>query len=104
MGRTGYSFTITVDPVRINRLSHFGTPEEVADKLVQAELHREGVVDFQLADAPTLSHGTDCAAEYYQISYVSRRDGNRGERRFVAKLYIYRNMVYALTMQCNEED
>jgi len=94
--QSGYQFGITVDPVRINSLRQFGTPEEVAAKVVLAEVNRDGVTDVTLIQDPY--EGPD----FYQLNYKSQ--GKRGIKRYVAKFYISKQMLYALTAQCKEDD
>jgi hypothetical protein len=94
--RSGYLYGITVDPVRIQRLADFGSPEEVAAKVVLAELRRDGVLDVTLVEDPLSKD------DYYQLNYLS--SGKRGKKRFVTKFYIRKQKLYALTAQCKEED
>jgi PsbP len=94
--RSGYQYGITVDPVRIDSLADFGTPAQVAAKVVLAELNRDGVLDV------TLMEDALARDEYYQVNYLS--SGKRGKKRFVAKFFIDRQKLYALTAQCKEED
>lgn len=101
--RSGYQFGITVDPVRINSLTEFGTPEEVAAKVVLAEVNRDGVFDVKLMQDP-VSKQDDKSNDttFYQLNYLS--SGKRGDKRFVAKFYIQNQKLYALTAQCKEAD
>eukprot|EP00977_Amphora_coffeiformis_P029915 scaffold43499_cov183-Amphora_coffeaeformis.AAC.2 len=39
---------------------------------------------------------------YYQLNYQSK--GKRGTKRFIAKFYIEKQKLYALTAQCKEDD
>ena len=87
-----------MDPVRIESLRQFGTPEEVAAKVVLAEVNRDGVFDVTLMEDPVA--GPD--ASYYQLNYQSK--GKRGNKRFVAKFFIQKQMLYALTAQCKEDN
>ena len=102
--RKGYQFGITVDPVRIASLKDFGTPQEVAAKVVLAEVNRDGVLDVKLMEDPY--SGSNSSGEdddlYYQLNYLS--SGKRGDKRFVAKFYIHDQKLYALTAQCREAD
>ena len=94
----GYQYGITVDPVRIESLRQFGSPEEVAAKVVLAEVNRDGVSDVVLMEDPVA--GPDDA--YYQLNYQSK--GKRGTKRFVSKFFIEKQKLYALTAQCKEDD
>jgi hypothetical protein len=93
-----YEYGITVDPVRIKSLREFGTPAEVAAKVVLSELNRDGVFDVTLAED---AFAADNDA-YYQLNYISK--GKRGEKRFITKFYVRDQMLYALTAQCLDSD
>ena len=95
---SGYQYGITVDPVRIESLRQFGTPQEVAAKVVLAEVNRDGVFDVTLMADPVAGPNDS----YYQLNYQSK--GKRGNKRFVAKFYIEKQKLYALTAQCKEDD
>ena len=97
----GYQYGITVDPLRINSLEAFGTPEEVAAKVVTAEVNRDRVFDVKLMEDP-VSGTTTSSKMFYQLNYPS--SGKRGQKRFVAKFFIENQKLYALTAQCKEED
>ena len=94
----GYQYGITVDPVRIESLRQFGTPEEVAAKVVLAEVNRDGVFDVTLVEDPVA--GPDNS--FYLLNYLSQ--GKRGNKHFLAKFYIQNKKLYALTAQCKEDD
>jgi PsbP len=107
----GTQFGITVDPLRIGSLSEFGTPEEVAAKVVLAEVNRDGVFDVTLMEDPFAGGGGDNAGGggnggddndlFYQLNY--RSNGKRGVKRYVAKFYVRHQKLFALTAQCNED-
>lgn len=86
-----YQYGITVDPVRINSMQEFGTPEEVAAKVVLAEVKRDGVFDVTLMEDPL------AGPNFVQLNYKS--EGKRGTKRFVTKFYISKQKLYALTAQ-----
>lgn len=92
-------YGITVDPVRISSLQDFGTPEQVAAKVVLAEVNRDGVTDVQLMTDPI--QGDNDGQTFYRLEYKST--GSRGIKRFVTKFFISRQQLYALTAQCDEE-
>ena len=130
--KPSYQYGLTIDPVRIESLSAFGTPQEVAAKVVLAELNRDGVTNVKLMQDPievlssssssssSLRSTTAAAATAtatlndanvatnptsppaYLLNYLSQ--GKRGDKRFVVKLFIDRNMLYTLTAQCKEAD
>ena len=106
-----YQFGITVDPVLINSLAEFGTPEQVAAKVVLSEVRRDGVLDVTLMEDPIIvvnddggvgSSNTTTTTTAYQLNYLSV--GKRGSKRFVARFCIAHQKLYALTAQCLESD
>lgn len=108
----GYQFGITVDPVRIDSLSEFGTAEQAAAKVVLAEVNRDGIFNVKLVEDPfsstlkSTSASTAAVATppllFYQLNYTS--SGKRGDKRFIAKFFVENQKLFALTAQCKEED
>ena len=92
----GANIGITVDPVRISSLREFGTPPEVAAKVVTAEVNRDGVFEVtMLKDPVELPDGS------YLLEYLSQ--GKRGNKRNVCKIFIQNNKLYVLTAQAKED-
>lgn len=89
----GYTLGITIDPVRLSKIQDFGTPEEVAARVVTAEINRDGVFTVTMAKDPV----EDAAAGCYDIEYIS--DGKRGTKRFVTRIYVRDGILYVLTAQ-----
>ena len=81
-------------------MGQFGTPEEVAAKVVLAEVNRDGVFDVTLMKDP-LPVEEDGVLSYV-LNYLS--EGKRGDKRFVAKFCIQSQRLYALTAQVAEAD
>jgi hypothetical protein len=112
--RDSYRMGITIDPVRIESLDDFGTPEQVAARVVAAELGRDGVARVTLVDdpksvalmAPGRTGGGEpagAAVVAYVLNY--RSEGRRGgASRFACKLFVHQHRLYALTAQCREDD
>jgi len=63
-----YQYGLTVDPVRIQHLSDFGTPEQVAARVVTAEVNRDGVTSVTLVTDPT----EDPTTGAYLLNYLSQ--------------------------------
>jgi hypothetical protein len=97
-GQKGYYYGITVDPIRIKSLREFGTPNEVAAKIVMAELRRDGVLDVTVGRDPT----EDATTGGYDVEYIS--DGKRGKKHFVTRTIVSDGKLYVLTVQVKEED
>lgn len=93
-----YTYGVTVDPIRIQSLRQFGTPNEVAAKIVMAELRRDGVLDVTMGRDPT----EDSVTGGYDVEYIS--DGTRGKKHFVTRTIVDDGKLYVLTAQCKEED
>ncbi|KAL3758512.1 hypothetical protein ACHAWU_008266 [Discostella pseudostelligera] len=96
----GYTLGITVDPVRISSIHQFGTPEEVAARVVTAEVNRDGVFEVTLAKDPKEDTTSGCGG--YDIEYIS--DGKRGKKRFVTRIYVKDGFLYVLTVQSKESE
>jgi hypothetical protein len=93
----GLQVGITVDPVRISSLQQFGTPPEVAARVVTAEVNRDGVFEVTLLKDPVETQ--DGA---YLLTYLSK--GKRGDKHFVCKIYIENQKLHVLTAQVKEAD
>ena len=93
----GYQFGITVDPVRIKTLADFGSPEEVAAKVVMAEVNRDGVLDVTLVGDPVALNDN-----MYLLDYISK--GKRGEKHFVCKIVVQSGKLHVMTAQVLEEN
>ena len=94
----GYTLGITVDPVRISNIKEFGSPEEVAARVVTAEVNRDGVFKVTLAKDPKEDTNAGC----YDVEYIS--DGKRGTKRFVTRIYVKDGFLYVLTVQSKEDE
>ena len=88
---------ITVDPVRILSLQQFGTPEQVAARVVTAEVNRDGVVEVTLLKDPI-----ETSDGAYVLEYLSK--GKRGDKHYVCKIYVSQEKLLVLTAQVKEAD
>lgn len=92
----GSNIGITVDPVRISSLKQFGTPAEVAARVVTAEVNRDGVFEVTLETDPMeLPDGS------YVLQYLSQ--GKRGNKRNLVKIFIADQKLYVLTAQVKQD-
>eukprot|EP00548_Thalassiothrix_antarctica_P005365 CAMPEP_0194153698 /NCGR_PEP_ID=MMETSP0152-20130528/57413_1 /TAXON_ID=1049557 /ORGANISM="Thalassiothrix antarctica, Strain L6-D1" /LENGTH=135 /DNA_ID=CAMNT_0038859169 /DNA_START=205 /DNA_END=612 /DNA_ORIENTATION=- len=94
----GYQYGVTVDPVRIDSLSQFGTPGEVAARVVTAEVNRDGVFDVTLVKDPIVEESSGS----YILNYLSK--GKRGNKHFICKISIAKKKLYVMTAQVKEEN
>lgn len=97
-GIRGYQYGITVDPVRIESLKQFGTPDQVATRVVDAEAARDGVTDVELVGTPTEDPNTGL----YLIDYIST--GSRGIKHFVTRIAVKKGYLYVLTAQVKQDN
>ena len=93
-----YTYGVTVDPVRISTLAEFGKPEEVAARVVTAEVNRDGIFEVTLAADPVEVAGSGA----YAIEYIS--DGKRGKKHFVTRIFVKEQRLYVLTAQVKEDE
>ena len=93
-----YTYGVTVDPVRISTLAEFGKPEEVAARVVTAEVNRDGIFEVTLASDPVEDKGTGA----YAIEYIS--DRKRGKKHFVTRIFVKDQRLYVLTAQVKQEE
>lgn len=98
-----YQYGITVDPVRISSLKEFGTPEEVAARVVTAEVNRDGIFEVTLLENPYRTKPDDGDVEAYILKYLMV--GKRGKKILTNKIAISENqLLYVLTATCKEDD
>ncbi len=95
----GYTVGVTVDPVRISSIRQFGTPEEVAARVVTAEVNRDGVFQVTLAKDPMEDYDDGGC---YDIEYIS--EGKRGIKHFTTRIFVRDGFLYVLTAQLKEND
>lgn len=97
-----YAIGITIDPVRIKSLKEFGAPAEVAAKVVNAEVNRDGVFEVKLMKDAIEYTINDGSTALYQLNYLSQ--GKRGNKRFVTNFCVANEKLYAVTIQVLEDN
>eukprot|EP00587_Corethron_hystrix_P013495 CAMPEP_0113316038 /NCGR_PEP_ID=MMETSP0010_2-20120614/11459_1 /TAXON_ID=216773 ORGANISM="Corethron hystrix, Strain 308" /NCGR_SAMPLE_ID=MMETSP0010_2 /ASSEMBLY_ACC=CAM_ASM_000155 /LENGTH=191 /DNA_ID=CAMNT_0000172645 /DNA_START=173 /DNA_END=748 /DNA_ORIENTATION=+ /assembly_acc=CAM_ASM_000155 len=95
----GYTYGITIDPVRINSLEEFGSPDEVGQKVIDAEAARDGVTEVKLLSAKRMEKSLG-SLSCYAIDY--RSEGKRGVKIFNTRIYVKDGLLYVLTGQVKE--
>ena len=88
-------------------INQFGTPEEVAARVVTAEVNRDGVFEVTLLEDPfeiaSSSDSSDTKESAYILEYLS--DGKRGKKVILNKIFVSSNkLLYVLTAQCKQDD
>ncbi|CAM9863747.1 unnamed protein product [Ectocarpus fasciculatus] len=95
----GYEVGVAIDPVRIESLETFGTPEEVGARVLKVEQAKDGTLDTKLLDTSAEKQGD---LSLYTLDYFV--ESTRGVKHFVAKVTIKDNLLYACTAQAKEKD
>ena len=82
----------------------FGTPEEVAARVVTAEVNRDGIFEVTLLEDPYRAKSSDDdGVDAYILKYLSV--GKRGRKVYTNKIAVTPNgLLYVLTAQCKEDD
>ena len=78
------------------KIEKFGTPEEVAARVVTAEVNRDGIFEVTLLQDPYQSDDGAYILEYLSV-------GKRGNKHLINKIFIANNLLYVLTAQAKEE-
>lgn len=91
-----------VDGWCLCRLSNLGTPEQVADYLLQAQIARPG--SGKVAQLIACSNYIDAnGISYYRIEYQVRKDGvGAWQRHNLAVLSARNDVLYTFNAQCRE--
>nr|XP_010930694.1 psbP domain-containing protein 2, chloroplastic [Elaeis guineensis] len=94
-GKGSNNIGVVVNPVRLSSLKDFGTPEFVADKLIQAERRKESTKDAQvLSVAERLGHS---GLPVYEFEY--KVDSTRGGmKRIFSASFVASRKLYLLNI------
>ncbi|XP_008781625.2 psbP domain-containing protein 2, chloroplastic [Phoenix dactylifera] len=94
-GKGSNNIGVVVNPVRLSSLKDFGTPEFVADKLIQAERRKESTKDAQvLSVAERLGHS---GLPVYEFEY--KVDSTRGGmKRIFSAAFVASRKLYLLNI------
>ncbi|KAE8673940.1 PsbP domain-containing protein 2 [Hibiscus syriacus] len=91
----GNNVGVVVNPVRLNRLGEFGTPQFVADKLIQAEKRKESTKDAEVigvAERPGRG-----GLQVYEFEY--KVDSTRGGmKRILSAAFVASKKLYLLNI------
>ncbi|MQL82068.1 hypothetical protein Taro_014529 [Colocasia esculenta] len=71
----GNNIGVVVNPVRLSSLRDFGTPEFVADKLIQAERRKESTRDAQMVRVAERAGHAGCPVYEFEYTVDSTRGG-----------------------------
>lgn len=92
------SIGVVVNPVRISSLKDFGTPQDVADKLLQAERKKPSTNDVQLIRIEERAiHGD---IPLYELEYSL--DSTRGIKRVLSAVTVASKKLYLLNISYSD--
>ncbi|KAF5191412.1 Psbp domain protein [Thalictrum thalictroides] len=91
---------VVVSPVRLNSLADFGTPQFVADKLIQAEKRKESTKDAEVIGVAERSgHG---GVQVYEFEYML--DSTRGGlKRIFSAAFVAAKKLYLLNIAYSDK-
>jgi PsbP len=90
---------VTVDAVKINDITEFGSPQDVGDKVVNVEKRKDNVLNATLLSARQME-AEDLI--YYTIEYAV--ESGRGSKKYIAKATITGGNLYVFTVQAKHPD
>lgn len=96
----GVKVGVTVDPVKIDSLEQFGTPEQTAERVLAVEEGRDGVKSVTLRELRAES--SEGEPTYYNIEYATL--SSRGKKLFCCKYCIANRRLYVLQVQAKLDD
>jgi hypothetical protein len=76
--------------------TQFGSPEQVAARVVTAEVNRDGIFEVTVVKDPYQSNDGGYILEYLSV-------GKRGNKHVINKILIANNLLYVLTAQAKED-
>ena len=100
----GFNVGITRDPVRIQSIIDFATPQALGEKVVNVELGKEGVFEAtvlsaQVSNKPAVRRDSTRYPSY-DVEY--KVDSSRGQNHYVIKATVLNGKLYVLTAQAKE--
>ncbi|XAR62837.1 hypothetical protein NMG60_11017733 [Bertholletia excelsa] len=99
--KSGNNIGVVVNPVRIMNLQEFGTPEFVADKLIQAEKRKESTKEAEIITVSKRSSGKG-DQQVYQFEY--KVDSTRGGmKRIFSAVFVSSGKLYILNIAHSEK-
>jgi hypothetical protein len=90
----GTEVGVAVDPVKIDSIVKFGTPKEVAARVIGVERKKDGVTGARLIASSAEERDGN---SYYVIEYESK--SSRGDKHFISCVTIAGKKLYAMTAQ-----
>lgn len=96
----GIKVGVTVDPVKIESLEQFGTPEQTAERVLKVEEGRDGVKSVTLR--VLRAESAEGAPTYYTIEYATL--SSRGKKLFCCKYCIASRRLYVLQVQAKLDE
>ena len=87
---------VTVAPVKVASLTEFGSPQTVADKLVRAELEKDGTLSADVLSVR--ERRASSGAPLYEVEYDTEH-ATRGRKRVLNAVCIDKGVLYIFALQ-----
>jgi hypothetical protein len=91
----GYYAGLAVDPIKLDSLASFGTPEFVGARVVGVEKKKDGVLSASLLGAAS-------DGQYYDIEYSN--ESTHGNNHYKSRIAIRGGKLFVFTVQCKQSD
>lgn len=91
-----------MDRVKINNIKEFDTAMGLAQKVVDVEMTKDGVLEsiaLKWGDSKTAISASNLPA--YEIEY--KVDSTRGKNHYLIKTSVVNKKLYVFTVQCKED-
>ena len=95
------SVGVVCDPVRIERVVDFGTPEDIGKRVIELEKKKDGVLSAALIRTRSLPGAGPTQPTYYICEYRVNTTRS-GDMHYIAKVTIANKQLYVLTAQAKE--
>jgi hypothetical protein len=98
----GYNIGVTVDPVKVEKITSFSSPNKVAERVLAIEQSKEGYINGKIiSTSESIIKIDNIDIPIYDIEYVIT--STRGENHYKVRATIYKKLLYVFTAQCKEE-
>lgn len=95
---------LQVDPVKLDNINRFATPEQLAKKVEKVEREKDGVISVSMLNAEGIPFASDdgSTVDGYRLEYSV--ESTRGNNHYVVGASIRNKQLFVLTAQFKEDD